>query len=82
MSDELQQQLQGGEKVWITKALKEQEPHKATSLARMAAEILFYSQMLPAKQHGAHMMHHSNSHILKLACEEYLKMYEKTRINS
>jgi hypothetical protein len=38
--------------------------------------------MLPAKQHGAHMMHHSNSHILKLACEEYLKMYEKTKINS
>jgi hypothetical protein len=79
MTDSLSKQLQGGESVWITKAIREREPHKATSLARMAAEILFYSQMLPTKQHGAHMMHHSNSELLALACEEYLNLYNRTK---
>jgi len=83
MADSLTEQLQGGESVWITKVIREKEPHKATSLARMAAEILFYSQMLPAKQHGAQFMHHHTSALLALACEEYLKMYNQTKkINS
>lgn len=69
-------------RVWLAKAVKSEEAHKATELARMAAEIIYYSQMLPCQQHGPQCMHHHESEVLRLACEQYLEMYNKTKNKS
>ena len=78
MSNDLQALLRE-KRVWLEKATKEDRPHQATSLARMAAEILYYSQMVPCRRYGIHFMHHAETELLVLACEKYLDMYHKTK---
>jgi hypothetical protein len=66
MADELLQELKENP-VWITKKVTNKNP----TMARCAAEMIYFSQLAPG------FCIHENTEVLKIACEKYLKAYNK-----